>query len=126
MDNLLSYRFEDSVVIIRGFLNLDRFPYQEEISRAINGLPTEAPETILKEQDRKDIPTSPTLLPAMYNKINNQIRSPIQWAIDRFNEHHEEQHPERRVQPITVKRSHRLGDSRYSTTITIHSDIDLT
>lgn len=90
MDNLLSYRFEDSVVIIRGFLNLDRFPYQEEISRAINGLPTEAPETILKEQDRKDIPTSPTLLPAMYNKINNQIRSPIQRAIDRFNEHHEE------------------------------------
>jgi hypothetical protein len=90
MDNLLSYRFEDSIVIIRGFVNLDRFPSQEEISRAIDSLPTAAPEPILTEQDRQDIPTSPKLLPALYNKIANQIRSPIQRAIDRFNEHHEE------------------------------------
>jgi hypothetical protein len=90
MDNLLSYRFEDSVVIIRGFVNLDRFPSQEEISRAIDNLPTAAPESILTEKDRQDIPTSPKLLPALYNKIANQIRSPIQRAIDRFNEHHEE------------------------------------
>ena len=90
MDNLLSYRFEDSIVIIRGFVNLDRFPSQEEISRAIDNLPTAAPEPILTERDRQDIPTSPKLLPALYNKIANQIRSPVQRAIDRFNEHHEE------------------------------------
>jgi hypothetical protein len=90
MDNLLSYRFEDNIVIIRGFVNLDRFPSQEELPEAINKLPTAAPEPILSEQDRQDIPTSPTCLPAIYNKIANQIRSPIQQAIDVFNKHHEE------------------------------------